>query len=265
MRPLVLYAAAAILLTFLLAMGTVLMVCVPVHPHDAAIHALEASEARSPLYEWECPGDGEIPPHRASLALDIPDEDIISGSWWGMLRQGAYGLGPWWLVDSDDPYVRAVAQHVAAETEGYSEYGRANAALRFVQGTISYSIDGDLYGVREFYARPADTLLLRQGDCEDTSILLCSVLSAMGYGCAIVTMPGHVAAAVELDGCPGKPMDIWGREFRYCETTGLHDVGDMLPEEEWEAHSPSERGILLEFANGFLAWYRTVLREVVGT
>ena len=46
---------------------------------------------------------------------------------------------------------------------------------------IKYEHDIDIHGVGEYWQLPIETLELRTGDCEDFSILLCSLYRANGY------------------------------------------------------------------------------------
>ena len=55
-------------------------------------------------------------------------------------------------------------------------------ALRnWVGDNIVYRHDEDVYGVREYWQFGKETVSLETGDCEDFSILLCSLLRAAGY------------------------------------------------------------------------------------
>ena len=55
-------------------------------------------------------------------------------------------------------------------------------ALRnWVGSNIQYRHDDEVHGVREYWQFGKETLTLKTGDCEDFSILLCSLLRAAGY------------------------------------------------------------------------------------
>jgi predicted transglutaminase-like cysteine proteinase len=55
-------------------------------------------------------------------------------------------------------------------------------ALRnWVGNNIQYRHDNDVHGVREYWQFGKETVTLKTGDCEDFSILLCSLLRAAGY------------------------------------------------------------------------------------
>ncbi|MBQ0040156.1 MAG: transglutaminase domain-containing protein [Treponema sp.] len=46
---------------------------------------------------------------------------------------------------------------------------------------------------------PHQTLQFKAGDCDDLSILYCSLLESIGIESAFITVPGHIFAAVSLD------------------------------------------------------------------
>jgi predicted transglutaminase-like cysteine proteinase len=51
----------------------------------------------------------------------------------------------------------------------------------WVSKNIEYTLDSEVYGTEEYWQYPSETLTLRTGDCEDFSILLCSLLRANGW------------------------------------------------------------------------------------
>lgn len=51
----------------------------------------------------------------------------------------------------------------------------------WVANNIEYTADNEVHGVAEYWQFPNETLTLRTGDCEDFSILLCSLLRANGW------------------------------------------------------------------------------------
>lgn len=102
------------------------------------------------------------------------------------------------LVDPGDAWVQKVAGHIFASVGDCSDLLKAEAALSFVQRTIRYTSDEKLYGCTEFWAAPVETLYLHRGDCEDTSVLFCSIVSTMGLDCVLLDYNGHVAAGVSV-------------------------------------------------------------------
>ncbi len=51
----------------------------------------------------------------------------------------------------------------------------------WVANNIDYAYDSEVHGVPEYWQFPNETLMLGTGDCEDFSILLCSLLRADGW------------------------------------------------------------------------------------
>lgn len=51
----------------------------------------------------------------------------------------------------------------------------------WVANNIEYTADSEAHAVKEYWQFPNETLTLRTGDCEDFSILLCSLLRANGW------------------------------------------------------------------------------------
>ena len=51
----------------------------------------------------------------------------------------------------------------------------------WVSNNIEYTVDSEVHGVAEYWQLPNETLTLGTGDCEDFSILLCSLLRANGW------------------------------------------------------------------------------------
>lgn len=125
--------------------------------------------------------------------------------------------------------------------------GYADFILGFVQCCIDYpdmvaEIDGRyvadpdegsgdtyLYGEREYWAYPLQTLALSMGDCEDTTFLHCALLSAAGYRSAVMLLPDHAMSGVFLESfqerlykaqvLSSKRLKADGTVAYICETT----------------------------------------------
>ena len=55
-------------------------------------------------------------------------------------------------------------------------------ALRdWVGSNVKYKHDSDVHGMEEYWQLSKETIGLKTGDCEDSAILLCSLLRAAGY------------------------------------------------------------------------------------
>jgi hypothetical protein len=94
----------------------------------------------------------------------------------------------------------------------------------WVGNSITYKYDSDVHGVEEYYQLPKETLQLRTGDCEDSAILLCSLLRAAGYS------PDDVFVV-------GGEEHAWV-SFRWINIFGL---------ESWIRLEPTVGGIIINY------------------
>lgn len=171
------------------------------------------------VYAWRCPDASGSSSACAFVGLDISEEEFEESMSERILRRGtAMAPAPISFVDPADVHVRQVAEQILRETSRYGDNERALAALWFVQTAIQYAADADLYGEDEFWARPSETLYCHKGDCEDTSVLLCSILLAMGFDAVLLDYPGHIAVGVCIEGAEGTSYSDGGRSYFLCET-----------------------------------------------
>lgn len=92
-------------------------------------------------------------------------------------------------------------------------------------------------GADEYIKYPAETLVDGGGDCEDTAILLASLLQVAPSerDCALVHPPDHMGVGIAGDGFVGTYYRRDGTEYFYVETTGIGwEVGE-LPEKYADA------------------------------
>ena len=70
---------------------------------------------------------------------------------------------------------------------------------------------------------PLETLFEREGDSEDTSILVAGLLHRMGYDVALLVIEDaqHMAVGVSLPGDHGSYFEYNGKQYFYLETTQL--------------------------------------------
>lgn len=82
-------------------------------------------------------------------------------------------------ITPDDPAIQAAVDDILNEpwTWGYSDF---EALRTWVADHITYIHDIDVYGQRDYWQLPSETLDLRTGDCEDFAILFCTLLRAYG-------------------------------------------------------------------------------------
>lgn len=130
--------------------------------------------------------------------------------------------------ESDDEFLAALAQVFinTALDEGGVKDDAVELAACFVQWLQYIPDDPSLdYDYPKY---PMETLYDGGGDCEDSSILLVSLLREMGYGCALISFDDHMGVGVlGEDGLFGWYFTYGEEKYYYIETT---DVGWAIGE-----------------------------------
>ena len=138
---------------------------------------------------------------------------------------------------SDDEYLGALAQMFmnTAEYYGRDEDDAVYLAIAFVQ-SLEYIPDDDTLDY-DYPKYPLETLYDLGGDCEDTSILLVSLIREMGYGCCLVEFYDHMGVGVlGDDSIDGYYYTAGGEKYFYVETTGEGwEVGELPPDYIYES------------------------------
>ena len=133
----------------------------------------------------------------------------------------------------DDIYIDRLAGNIrdAALQEGYDDYQTVELAIAFVQN-LPYTFDSVTSPYDEYPRYPIETLVDNGGDCEDTSILLASLLSSMGYGIVLIQLPDHCAVGLKGgENIYGTYWEYEGAKYYYLETTNTGWGIGELPEE----------------------------------
>ena len=119
----------------------------------------------------------------------------------------------------------------AGEKAGYSDYDNVNNAVCFVQ-SLRYVTDMESRGEEEYVRYPIETLVDKEGDCEDVSVLLGSILDEMGYGVVFLHFPEHLALGVNCsDDFEGFSFPYKGERYYYLETTAKNWKIGSIPNE----------------------------------
>lgn len=125
-----------------------------------------------------------------------------------------------------------------------------NAIIEFVQ-SLDYTKDVDDTGHMAYPKYPIETLRHRQGDCEDGTILLGSLLSTVGDTVALLAMPTehHMVLGIALEDYSGASVCMDGTEYYLLETTATGFAPGDLPSRysgaEVEFHLPDEQAVLV--------------------
>ena len=115
---------------------------------------------------------------------------------------------------------------------GKSELEAVNLLLRFTQTAFAYETDEQQFG-RENYLFPLETLYFRASDCEDRTILFSwLVKNLLQLDVALVTWPGHVAAAVAFHGnVDGQGWTVGGKRYVIADPTYINaNAGYSMPQ-----------------------------------
>ncbi len=185
--------------------------------------------------------------HNLTLAIPVRDylyyKERPRPSW---LNYSAMALHPYhyfaeyisMATDSgDDHLINSVVGYLAevAAADGLKGRDRAELALTLVQ-SLTYIGDNVTTSFDEYPRYPVETLFDREGDCEDTSILLAAILTEMGYDVALLLFEEFDHIGLGINFPPEYQMygNSWihsdGRRYWYLDTTGGRAIG-WCPEE----------------------------------
>lgn len=145
-------------------------------------------------------------------------------------RSNIYGYSYYVTHKEDDEYLNSLAQVFVntAEKNGYSEWDLISLVVSFVQ-SLKYVPDDIGTGYDEYPKFPLETLYDQGGDCEDSSILLASLLRELGYGTVLVATEDHMG--VGLKAAEPANFTYLDMDFYYIETTDIGwDIG-VLPDD----------------------------------
>ncbi len=133
----------------------------------------------------------------------------------------------------DDSTLESIAVQFRKEAQArdMSEQELINYVITFVQ-YLEYQIDEDANGVDEYPQYPLETLYVKSGDCEDTSILLAALLKSLNHDPIIIHYPGiHTAVGLEMTSDTSLLRYYYNnRNYTYIETTRPYQIG-RIPEE----------------------------------
>ena len=118
-------------------------------------------------------------------------------------------------------------QRIIRQNKSWSHEDRVDFVLSFVQA-LPYTLDDVTTSFDEFRRYAIETLIEGGGDCEDTTILVASILRGLGESVALIFTPRHIALGVSGD-FTGSRFSYQGMEYYYCETTGTGWTVGVLP------------------------------------
>lgn len=146
-----------------------------------------------------------------------------------------YNVENFYLYTNDEnnrEIVRNIVSSLRNEARSlfYDDAAVAREIAKFVQDSVEYQYDSDSTGQEEYPRYPIETLYERQGDCEDTSILMAALLKEWGYEVGFLHLPSHVAVAIRTaDDYNGSSYyEIDGHRYLFIESTASGwNIGDI--------------------------------------
>jgi len=136
----------------------------------------------------------------------------------------------------DDEYLSYIAEAIKqmAQKAGFSADDYLKSIIRFVR-SIKYSDDFKSTGFDEYPKYPIETLVDGTGDCEDSSILLASILQAAGIPSVLLltnntVIPGHCSVGIAGEGTSDLiSYEYDNKKYFYVEATNIDlAIGHVL-------------------------------------
>lgn len=120
---------------------------------------------------------------------------------------------------SSYPYLLQIAQVLDEDAKqlSYTGFTLAEYLTAFVQQAIPYKHDPYNNGW-DYPKYPIETLVEQGGDCEDKAALLVALLKTFGFDAVLISLPGHIAAAISCANCNGY-YTYNGKKYAFIETT----------------------------------------------
>lgn len=152
------------------------------------------------------------------------------------------------FVTYEDPYIVSLAHQFETLGAGMTDLQKARLVLTYVQN-IPYAYDDATTGQDEYWKYALETVFDGRGDCEDTSILFCAIVKAMGYDTALMTLyasntstsvlniANHCVGLIAVEGAQyNDTYEVGGVTYYFCETT---TTGIDIGENTWQTTKKS--------------------------
>ncbi len=166
-------------------------------------------------------------------------------------------------ITAKDPEILVISKRIAGMTRGEgndSLPSELKVAIGLLEGLrtfdiqyvpdpktpyIEYSENSDQIDFLQF---PRQTLLYKAGDCDDLSILYCSLLESVGIETAFITIPGHIYMAFS----PTLSSNEAERIFTSKQNYFVEDQKVWIPVEVTALH----KGFLEAWQTGAAQWHK---------
>lgn len=194
--------------------GPAIITATTVNGKSASCNVSIVSDNKNIQFNWE---DNYC---EWTYTIEIPTEVYIAYKAVDRNLQGNY-YNLYVTDTADDKLMGDIAKTFYNEgvKNGYDDYQIIELMISFVQ-SLDYVSDDIGTGYDEYPKFPLETLYDKGGDCEDTSILLASLIRELGYGVVLVMFDNHMGVAIigESD-MAGYYYEYNGSHYYYVETT----------------------------------------------
>lgn len=129
-------------------------------------------------------------------------------------------------------YLQEVASILKKDADQLGYTGKELVAYltAFVQQNVAYTKDPYNNGY-DYPKYPIETLYEKKGDCEDSAILLVSLLKTFGFDAVLIQLPRHIAVGVASDGWGTSYYNFENKKYAYIETTSPNWAIGQIPKE----------------------------------
>lgn len=100
------------------------------------------------------------------------------------------------FIKPNDPIIKQIANKISTISCDGNQICQAKAIYYFVRDNIEYVADPLGF---EYVEDPKEVLYTRGGDCESGSLLLASLIGAIGLDYELVFIPNHIFLRIRLD------------------------------------------------------------------
>lgn len=147
-------------------------------------------------------------------------------------------------MDSRSSEIVILASHLAAGCESADHLCESSAVVRFVTDEVAYRADPR--GGEDYIKGPQETLAAGAGDCEDKSLLMASLLEALGNRTWLVFTRDHVWPLV----CFNEPLpDLWRKRTSRLDGDGREAYARLLGPRSGESLPAAELARQIEAAD----------------
>jgi hypothetical protein len=172
---------------------------------------------------WSSSANGENWWDRGELLVTSIDFDVVQED---ALREWEVQTNPLNYYNKvnrlvDFEVVQGMAQQVRQEAPGNYSLLQVIKAYELVLSEIEYLTDED-----NRWQSPAETLELGTGDCEDHSLLLASLITALGGSARVNVIPGHAFATVYLGNASTADLAVEAIQAYYGNAVPVHWTAD---------------------------------------